>query len=379
MSARTLMIQGTASSVGKSLIVAALCRVFRDRGIRVAPFKSQNMALNSFVTPDGGEIGRAQAVQAEAARIAPVVEMNPILLKPEGGMRSQIVVMGRPIGAMTFAEYHERKPEFGRVIRGALERLRADYDLVVIEGAGSPAEINLYSHDIVNMYVAELADAPVILAGDIDRGGVFAHLAGTIDLLQPRHRERVAGFLINKFRGDRTLLKPGLDFLGERFGIPVIGVIPHIPKLRIAEEDSVALDDRRGRVAAAAQIDIAAIRLPHISNYDDFLPLEHEAEAVVRFAETSEELAGADLVVIPGSKSTIADLAWMRRLGIADAIAARAARREPIAGICGGCQMLGESIEDPDGAESPVRFARGLGLHRLRPSDLAAIGRDERI
>jgi adenosylcobyric acid synthase len=366
MSARTLMIQGTASSVGKSLIVAALCRIFRDRGIRVAPFKSQNMALNSFVTPNGGEIGRAQAVQAEAARIAPAVEMNPILLKPEGGMRSQIVVMGRPIGAMTFAEYHERKPEFGRIILGALERLRADYDLVVIEGAGSPAEINLYSHDIVNMYVAELADAPVILAGDIDRGGVFAHLAGTIDLLQPRHRGRVAGFLINKFRGDRTLLKPGLDFLGERFGIPVIGVIPHIPKLRIAEEDSVALDDRRGRVAAAAQIDIAAIRLPHISNYDDFLPLEHEAGAVVRFAETSEELAGADLVVIPGSKSTIADLAWMRRSGIADAIAARAARREPIAGICGGCQMLGESIEDPDGAESPVRFARGLGLLPLR-------------
>jgi adenosylcobyric acid synthase len=366
MSARTLMVQGTASSVGKSLIVAALCRIFRNRGLRVAPFKSQNMALNSFVTPDGGEIGRAQAVQAEAARIAPAVEMNPILLKPEGGMRSQVVVMGRPIGSMTFAEYHERKPELCQVIDGALDRLRADYDLIIIEGAGSPAEINLYSHDIVNMYVAETADAPVILIGDIDRGGVFAHLAGTIDLLQPRHRGRVAAFLINKFRGDRALLKPGLDFLTERFGIPVIGVIPHIPNLRIAEEDSVALEDRRGRTAAGAQIDIAAIRLPHLSNYDDFLTLEHEADVVVRFAETPEELAGADLIVIPGSKSTVADLAWMRRVGIADAIVARASRREPIVGICGGCQMLGEAIEDPDAIESPIRHARGLGLLPLR-------------
>ncbi len=363
MQARTLMVQGTASSVGKSLIVTALCRLFRQSGLRVAPFKSQNMALNSFVTPDGFEIGRAQAVQAEAAGIAPSVEMNPILLKPEGDTRSQVVLMGRPAGSFTFLEYHRRKPELIRTIADCLARLRAAYDIVVIEGAGSPAEINLASHDIVNMHVAEAADAQVILVGDIDRGGVFAQFVGTIDLLEPAHRARVAAFLINKFRGDVTLLKPGLDYLETRFAIPVVGVIPYIPRLRIADEDSVALEDRRGRPAAtAAQIEIAIIRLPHISNYDDFLALEHEPGVVVRFAETPSEIACADLVVIPGSKSTVADLAWMRTCGFADAIIARSRRREPIVGICGGCQMLGESIADPDAIESPTRNTAGLNL-----------------
>lgn len=357
------MVQGTASSVGKSLIVTALCRLFRQRGLRVAPFKSQNMALNSFVTPDGAEIGRAQAVQAEAAGIAPSAEMNPILLKPEGDTRSQVVIMGRPAGSFTFSEYHRRKPELIRTIAQCLERLRAAYDIVVIEGAGSPAEINLNSHDIVNMHVAETADAPVILAGDIDRGGVFAQFVGTIDLLEPAHRARVAAFLINKFRGDTALLKPGLDYLKGRFGIPVIGVVPYIPRLRIADEDSVALEDRRGRPGAtAAQLEIAVIRLPRISNYDDFLALEHEPGVVVRFAETPEELTGADLAIIPGSKSTIADLEWLRQSGFADAIVARARRREPVVGICGGCQMLGETIEDPDEIESPTRIAPGLNL-----------------
>jgi adenosylcobyric acid synthase len=341
MPARTLMVQGTASSVGKSLTVTALCRLFRQSGLRVAPFKSQNMALNSFVTPDGAEIGRAQAVQAEAAGIAPSVEMNPILLKPEGDMRSQMVLMGRPAGSFTFAEYHRRKPELIRTIAQCLARLRAMYDIVVIEGAGSPAEINLASHDIVNMHVAEAANAPVILVGDIDRGGVFAQFVGTLDLLDPAHRARVAAFLINKFRGDAGLLKPGIEYLEHRFAIPVIGVVPYIPRLRIADEDSVALEDRRGRTATSpAQIEIAILRLPHISNYDDFLAL----------------------VMIPGSKSTVADLDWIRTCGFADVIVERSRRRQPIVGICGGCQMLGETIADPNAIESSIRNTKGLNL-----------------
>jgi adenosylcobyric acid synthase len=358
-----LMVQGTASSVGKSLTVTALCRLFRQRGLRVAPFKSQNMALNSFVTPDGYEIGRAQAVQAEAAGIAPSVEMNPILLKPEGEISSQVVIMGRPAGSFTFTEYHRRKPELIRVIADCLAKLRDAYDIVVIEGAGSPAEINLASHDIVNMHVAEAADAPVIMVGDIDRGGVFAQFVGTMDLLEPKQRTRVAAFLINKFRGDSTLLKPGLDYLANRFGIPVVGVVPYIPRLRIADEDSVALEDRRGRPAASpAQLEIAIVRLPHISNYDDFLALEHEAGVVVRFVESPAEITVADLVVIPGSKSTVADLQWMRAYGFADAIIARAGRSEPIVGICGGCQMLGATIEDPAAVESSTGVSTGLNL-----------------
>jgi adenosylcobyric acid synthase len=357
------MVQGTASSVGKSLMVTALCRLFRQCGMRVAPFKSQNMALNSFVTPDGLEIGRAQAVQAEAAGIAPAVEMNPILLKPESDLRSQVVLMGRPAGSFTFAEYHRRKPEFMRTISECLGRLRAAYDIVVIEGAGSPAEINLASHDIVNMQVAEVAEAPVILVGDIDRGGVFAQFVGTIDLLEPAHRARVAAFLVNKFRGDAALLKPGLQYLEKRFAIPVIGVVPYIARLRIAEEDSVALEERRGRPAAAlGRIGIAIVRLPHISNFDDFLALEHEPSVAVRYVESPAETAGADLVVIPGSKSTIADLEWLRTCGLADAIIARARRREPILGICGGCQMLGETIADPGAIESRTGSCEGLKL-----------------
>jgi adenosylcobyric acid synthase len=363
MAARTLMVQGTASSVGKSLTVTALCRLFRQRGLRVAPFKSQNMALNSYVTPDGFEIGRAQAVQAEAAGIAPRVELNPILLKPEGDTRSQVVLMGRPAGSFTFSEYHRRKPELIRIIAECLAKLRDEYDIVVIEGAGSPAEINLASHDIVNMHVAEAADAPVILVGDIDRGGVFAQFVGTMDLLETHQRARVAAFLINKFRGDPTLLKPGLDYLANRFKIPVAGVVPYIPRLRIADEDSIALEDRRGRPAASpSQIEIAIVRLPHISNYDDFLALEHEPGVAVRFVESPSEIAHADLVVIPGSKSTVADLEWMRAYGFADAIIARAHRSAPIVGVCGGCQMLGATIEDPAAVESSTRVALGLGL-----------------
>ena len=361
--ARTLMVQGTASSVGKTLIVAALCRIFHREGLSVAPFKAQNMALNSFVTSDGGEIGRAQAVQAEAAGIDPRVEMNPILLKPEGGMRSQVVVLGKPLGRMTWSEYQQLKPEFVRIVADSLHSLRAKHDLIIIEGAGSPAEINLAGQDLVNMHVAAEAEAPVLLVGDIDRGGVFAHLVGTMELLAPADRERVAGFLINKFRGDVALLAPGLEFLRERFRVPVLGVIPYLERLRIADEDSVALEDRRNRRATGlGQIDIAVIKLPRISNYDDFLALEHEDGVTVRFVEEPREMAGADLAIIPGSKSTIADLGWLHESGFALAIVDRAREGGLIAGICGGCQMLGERIDDPHRVESDEASARGLGL-----------------
>jgi adenosylcobyric acid synthase len=359
--ARTLMIQGTASSVGKSLLVTALCRIFRQDGVRVAPFKSQNMALNSAVTPGGFEIGRAQAVQAQAAGIAPTVEMNPILLKPEPGMRSQIVMMGRVAGTMNWSEYHSRHEETGKVIASAFEALRSRYDLVLIEGAGSPAEVNLRHQDLVNMYVARLAESPVLLAGDIDRGGVFAQLVGTMDLLDADDRARVAALIVNKFRGERNLFAPGVEFLERRCGVPVLGVVPFIERLRIADEDSVALQDRPRVRGASDRLDIAVIRLPSISNYDDFLPLEHEAGVSVRFTDDAAGIENADLVIIPGSKSTVHDLDWIKRHGFAGAIVKRAAVYRPVLGICGGCQMLGDRIDDPDHIESQHATVEGIG------------------
>jgi adenosylcobyric acid synthase len=365
--APAIMVQGTASSVGKSLIATALCRLFQQQGLRVLPFKSQNMALNSFVTPEGAEIGRAQAVQAEAAGVPPHVDMNPILLKPEGEARSQVVVMGRPIGSMSAAEYHRKKPELRGVINACLNRLRRSCDLLVIEGAGSPAEINLRAHDIVNMHVARAADARVLLVGDIDRGGVFAALVGTLELLEPDERLRIAGLLINKFRGDRALLDPGLEFLTRRTGLPVVGVLPYLPALRIADEDSLSLDHRRRRrVPAAGELDIAVVRLPRIANFDDFDPLDHEPGVALRFVDHPDTLVDADLVILPGSKNTAADLAWLRRTGLAEAVAARARRGDPVLGICGGCQMLGQSIDDPDAVESPEPSMLGLGLIPIR-------------
>lgn len=367
MLAPTIMVQGTASSAGKSLLVTALCRFFHREGIRVAPFKSQNMALNSAVTADGREIGRAQAVQAEASGILSCVDMNPILLKPEGDRRSQVVVLGKPIGSMTATEYHEFKPRLSKMIEESLTRLRTDYDLVVIEGAGSPAEINLKSRDIVNMHVAKLADAPVLLVGDIDRGGVFASFVGTMELLDPDERARVAAFVVNKFRGDIALLRPGLSFLTERTGKPVLGVVPYVSNLRIADEDSVSLKARMSRRTPSRQeIDIVVVRLPRISNYDDVEALEHEAGVVVRFVEQPDEVAGADLVILPGSKNTVADLTWLRANGIAGAIEARACEGRPLLGICGGCQMLGEVIDDPHGVESTETQVSGLGILGLR-------------
>jgi adenosylcobyric acid synthase len=363
MTARTIMIQGTASSVGKSIIATALCRIFAQDGYSVAPFKAQNMALNAYVTPDGGEIGRAQAVQAAAARVVPTVDMNPILLKPEGDARSQVVVLGKPIGSLGAVDYQAQKPELRGIVRGSLERLRSQYDVVVIEGAGSPAEVNLKERDLVNMFVAESVGAPVVLVGDIDRGGVFAAFVGTMELLEPHERALVAALLINKFRGDVRLLESGLKFLEERTHKPVLGVVPYVRALAIADEDSVALEERRGRRRARPdELELAVVLLPRISNYDDFQPLEHEPGVVVRFVEAPRELEGADLVILPGTKSTIADLGYLRDAGFAAVLAERQRRGSPILGVCGGCQMLGRTIADPDGIESSVTTAEGLGL-----------------
>jgi adenosylcobyric acid synthase len=357
------MIQGTASSVGKSLVVTGLCRLFRRAGLRVAPFKAQNMALNAAVASDGGEIGRAQAVQAQAAGIDATVRMNPILLKPEGDARSQVVLLGRPWLRLTAAEYHQRKPELRAIVRESLDSLRAEVDLVVIEGAGSPAEVNLKDRDIVNMDVAKAADAPVLLVGDIDRGGVFAAFVGTIALLEPEERARVAAFVFNKFRGDPALLTPGFELLRERTGIPTLGVLPWLRDLRIADEDSVALDDRRGApLPDGAELDVAVIRLPRISNFDDFAPLEQEPGVRLRFVERPADARGADLLVLPGTKSTLPDLAWLHASGFAAEVLSRARRGEPVLGVCGGCQMLGTRLEDPHRVESDVTGADGLGL-----------------
>ena len=365
--ARTLMVQGTASSVGKSLLVTGLCRLFREDGVKVAPFKAQNMALNAAVTVDGGEVGRAQAVQAEAAGVPLTVDMNPVLLKPESDGRSQVIVLGRSRGVLESRNWGSRREELAPVIAGALERLRQQYELVVIEGAGSPAEVNLQATDLVNMHVARLADAPVLLAADIDRGGVFASLVGTLELLAPADRARVKGMIINKFRGARSLLQSGLDFLEQRTGVPVLGVIPFVRDLGISEEDSVALDDRRRRPAGPGAVQVVVIRLPHLSNQDDFDALAAEPDVQLDFIDRPIEagrdrVAEADLVVLPGSKTTGQDLLWLRERGFETPLRARAARGQPLLGICGGCQMLGTELQDPERIENDLATLPGLGL-----------------
>ena len=361
------MVQGTASAVGKSLLVTGLCRRYARMGLRVRPFKAQNMALNSFVTRAGHEIGRSQAVQAEAAGVPATVEMNPILIKPEGAGRSQVIVAGLPIEARTAAEQFAAREELVDTIADSLTSLRATSDLVVIEGAGSPAEINLRERDLVNMYIAHLAEAPVLLVGDIDRGGVFAHFHGTLGLLEERDRARFIGLVINKFRGDVELLHPAPAMIEARTGVPVLGILPWLPKLRIADEDSVCLEDRPRRARAAEdEFDIAVARTPRISNYDDFLAFEHEAGVVVRFVESAREAEGADLLILPGSKNTRADLHWLESVGLARVVHERAAAGRAVLGVCGGFQMLGESIDDPLGIEGPAGRLPGLGLLPIR-------------
>jgi len=356
-----LMLQGTASGVGKSVLATALCRWFARAGYRVAPFKSQNMALNASVTVDGGEIGRAQAAQAEAAGIEPTVDMNPILLKPETDHRSQVVVRGRPLATVDFKTYRQMQSTLLPIVEESLGRLRQSYELIVIEGAGSPAEINLRDGEIVNMCIARMADAVVLLVGDIDRGGVFASLLGTIELLDTEDRRRVGGFIINKFRGDASLLGTGCDVLTLRTGVPVLGVVPHFAEHLVPAEDSLDLDATAPPIAPPV-VDIAVVRLPRISNFDDFEPLAREPGVRVRFARTPAEVATADAVVLPGSKSTIADLQWLRESSVASAVCAAVGQGRTVIGICGGYQMLGNVIRDPEHVESRTDSAAGLGL-----------------
>lgn len=359
--ARALMVQGTASNVGKSVLVTALCRIFREDGWRVAPFKAQNMSLNAYVTVDGGEIGRAQGVQAEAAGVEATVDMNPVLLKPKRDTVAQAIIHGRPVGDFSARDYREEYLEVAwRAVQESLSRLTAEYDLIIIEGAGSPAEVNLRERDIANMRVAVLAGAPVILVADIDRGGVFAQLVGTLELLPPEEAAHVCGMVINKFRGDLSILEPGLRFLEEETGRPVLGVLPYVPDLGLAAEDSVSLG--AGTVRPEAVLDIAVVRLPRIANFDDFDPLLLEPDVSLRFVHHPSLLGTPDLLILPGTKNSVADLQWLFKSGWAEVIRRRADGRMPVLGICGGYQMLGKEIRDPEGLEDAAGPFRGLRL-----------------
>lgn len=362
-----LMVQGTMSSAGKSLIVAGLCRIFKQDGYRVAPFKSQNMALNSFITEDGLEMGRAQVMQAEASGIKPSVYMNPILLKPTDDCGSQIIVNGRVVGNMRAREYFKYKTKLVPDILHAVSELSKDADIIVIEGAGSPAEINLKANDIVNMGMAKMVDAPVLLVGDIDRGGVFAQLLGTVELLDAEERDRVKGLIVNKFRGDKTILDLGIDMLEERGGIPVAGVVPYM-NLQLEDEDSLT---ERFDKKLEAPIKIGVVRLPHISNFTDFDVFDQVQGVAVHYLTKPGELEKMDAVILPGSKNTIYDMKWLKETGIESAIKKFSAKGKLLFGICGGYQMLGEKITDSLNLEAGGEIA-GLGLlpveTRLMPS-----------
>lgn len=355
--AKPLMIQGTMSNAGKSLLCAALCRIFLQDGYRVAPFKSQNMALNSFITDEGLEMGRAQVVQAEAAGIKPSVLMNPVLLKPTTDVGSQVIVNGEVLGNMPASDYFKYKKSLIPDIMKAYNTLAEQYDIIVIEGAGSPAEINLKSDDIVNMGMAKMVNAPVLLVGDIDRGGVFAQLYGTVELLEPDERKMVKATVINKFRGDVSILDPGLDMLYDLVKVPCAGVVPYV-YLDIDDEDSLS---ERLFSGERKEIDIAVVQLPRISNFTDFSPFSRFAGISLRYVKTVFELGSPDMIIIPGTKSTISDLKWMRQTGLEAEILKQASRGTPVFGICGGLQMLGKTISDPYGTEGGGEIA-GMGL-----------------
>jgi adenosylcobyric acid synthase len=368
--ARAIMVLGTSSHVGKSLLTAALCRIFAQHGHRVAPFKSQNMSLNSAATIEGLEIGRAQALQAEAAGIAPSVHMNPILIKPSGESSSQVVVRGKIWGRVTAADYHQRRvEELLPVVRESYEALGAEYDVIILEGAGSPAEINLKEHDIANMRMAEMAEASCLLVGDIDRGGVFAALLGTLELLDQPEKDRIRGIVINKFRGDASLLEPGIRMIEERVRKPCVGVVPYLQSLILEEEDSLGLPMATQTHWTADQLSdnskkrclrIAVIALPSFSNFTDFDSLRAEPSVSLQFCRTAQGVAQADVVILPGSKQTVDDLLWMRSQGL-DVAVQEHGRERLVVGICGGMQMLGEAIIDPFGMEHEGTV-RGLGL-----------------
>lgn len=357
--AKAIMVQGTMSNVGKSIVAAALCRIFKQDGFCVCPFKSQNMALNSYITKEGLEMGRAQVMQAEAAGIEPSVQMNPILLKPNSDTGSQVIVNGEVRGNMNAVEYYRRKQELVPEIQKSYRALDERYDIIVIEGAGSPAEINLKENDIVNMGMAKLADAPVLLVGDIDKGGVFAQLYGTIKLLDEDEQQRVKGLIINKFRGDKSILEPGLAQLNTLTGIPVIGTLPYM-RIDIDDEDSLSerLQDKYNK---EKPVKIAVVKLPRISNFTDFSVFEQFEQVSVYYTESPEGLKNADLILLPGTKSTMSDLLWLRQSGLEAAIQKAAQQGVTIFGICGGYQMLGHEIHDPNNVEGGTSV-KGIGL-----------------
>ncbi len=356
--AKAIMVQGTMSNAGKSLLAAGLCRIFRQDGYKVAPFKSQNMALNSFITEDGLEMGRAQVMQAEAAGIKPSVLMNPILLKPTNDVGSQVIVNGEVLGTMSARDYFKYKKKLVPDVMKAYNALAAENDIIVIEGAGSPAEINLKDEDIVNMGMAKMAKAPVLLVGDIDRGGVFAQLIGTVELLEEDEKAMVKGLIINKFRGDKTILDPGVEMLEERSGIPVVGVAPYLD-IQVEDEDS--LTERFDRKQEAGVIDIAVIRTPRISNFTDFNPFESIPGVSLRYVKHPRDLHSPDMIILPGTKNTMGDLIWMRESGMEAAVLKEASRGKLIFGVCGGYQMLGETLSDPHGVENGGSM-KGMGL-----------------
>lgn len=353
----SIMVQGTASGVGKSTLVAALCRVLRQDGLRVAPFKAQNMANNAHVCAGGGEIGRSTALQALAAGVEPSVDMNPVLLKPSADAQAQVVLLGRPVRSMSAREYMAEKPRLLEAVRGCLDRLRAAHDVVVIEGAGSPAEPNLRESDFVNMRTAEMADAPVLLAADIDAGGVFAHLLGTLHLLSPAERDRVRGFVVNKFRGDLGILRPALDFLERETGKPVLGVVPHL-RLRLPEEDALP---RRAGPAGDGKVRVDVLLQTRMANFTDFDPLEREPDVHLRYVAEPDGTI-PDAVILPGTKSTIADLRRLKDAGFAPHLKRCVEMGATVVGVCGGFQMLGRRVLDPEGVESDVASEDGFGL-----------------
>lgn len=372
MTANVLMIQGSSSSAGKSLLVTALCRIYARRGMRVTPFKAQNMSNNAAVCADGSEIGRAQALQALAAGLAPTVEMNPVLIKPEADSRSQVILMGHVWHTLEAKNYLEEKDILWGHVTAALDHLRAAYDLVIMEGAGSPAELNLKRGDIVNMAMARYAQSPVLLVGDIDRGGIFAQLLGTLWLLEPDDRALVRGLVVNKFRGDLSLFDEGIQILENKGDVPVLGVIPYLKDLHLPDEDAVSIEallfassgsaEERPQPASDTKTDIAVLALPRIANFDDFDSFKAETGVRVRYVSSLRDLGDPNAIIIPGTKSTMADLEWLRQSRLADAVIRFAQLGGAVVGICGGYQMLGESVYDPYHVESKIDNISGLGL-----------------
>lgn len=374
--AESIMIMGTSSHVGKSILCTALCRIFYRRGVSVVPFKAQNMALNSYVTSEGLEMGRAQVAQAEAAGLAPFVDMNPVLLKPSGDSTSQVIIDGRPAGTFSARDYHQNYSQHAFPhVKAALDRLDQNFDLIVAEGAGSPAEVNLKANDIVNMRVAKYLQAPVLLTADVDRGGALAAVVGTLELLEPEEKDLVKGIIINKFRGDFSLFSDAAIFLEKKTGLPVLGVIPYIPQIHIDEEDSVSLE-KKSSVKSAREdtLSLAVIKLPHLSNFTDFTALEDEPDVRLSYVETQEALrrADPDLILLPGTKNTTEDFGFLEVSGISSEIVSAASRGVPIIGICGGYQMLGKELLDPFHEEAEESYRKGLGLLDIQTTFLPA-------